>query len=76
MNVNDLLNSMADLDAKQLEKIKQFIDGRAYKIEGRPPTHRECQETLLEIRKYLSDAPPPEENLGLTRLKELGFIKD
>lgn len=76
MNVNELLNLMADLDASQLEHIKQFIDGQPYKIEGRPPTPQECEEILEEIRNSLSNIPAPEENMGLARLKELGFIQD
>lgn len=76
MNINDLLILMADLDARQLEHIKQFIDGRAYKIEGRPPTQQESEEILDEIKKSLANMPPPEENIGLNRLKEMGLISD
>lgn len=76
MNVNNLLELMADLDAKQLEYIKKFIDERPYKIEGRAPTSQERDEILQEIEYILSNAPPPEENPGFVRLRELGFILD
>jgi hypothetical protein len=76
MNIHDLLNLMADLDAQQLEHIKQFIDEHPYKLEGRPPTAQERDEILREIQITISNMPPPEENLGLQRLRELGFIPD
>jgi hypothetical protein len=76
MNINDLLNLMADLDNQQLEHIKQFIDGMAYKVEGRTPTLEECEEILQEIKISLSNIPQSEDNIGLNRLKQLGFLQD
>ncbi|TVR21085.1 MAG: hypothetical protein EA396_09130 [Anaerolineaceae bacterium] len=76
MNINALFEQMERLAPEQLEALQAFINGRPYKREGRPPTPAERDEVLRAIVNALKDAPEPDENTGLERLRQAGLLDD
>ena len=73
--IDDLFAQMERLAPEQIIAIQQFIQSQPYKQEGRPPTDYERNAVIRVIEDALNNAPP-EENTGLQRLEESGYLDD
>ncbi len=76
MDIEALLEQMAALAPEQLEALQQFIAQQPYKQAGRPPTAEERDRVMAAIQDALLNAPDEEENPGLARLRQDGYLTD
>lgn len=70
MNIQDLLHQVEHLPMVQLEKIRQYMEGRPYKIEGRAPTIEEQNEVIQALQAFIAESPPIDDDEA--RLAGLG----